>query len=356
MPDPVSNGCVRTLPAAWYTDGAVFAREQKEIFAGNWSVLARRDQLAKAGDHVCGQIGRWPVFVVRTEDGGVAGFHNVCRHRAGPLLAPGAGHCNLRYGVRCRYHGWRYDAAGRLLEAPGFDGRKGFDRAALGLFPIRVAEWNDIVFGCLDSDAPDLESWLGDVIAIAEEFPRASAMRFYHELVAEGEANWKAYGDNSAEGYHVPFVHSQLNQATRKIELEPHRNGKFVGFRIDYGPWGNHPPSRGYWIYKFPCLLLHFSEYDFNLEQVYPLGVDRVRLVHWFWRPDNDTPQSFYDDYAEGWRVTMAEDMGICAEAQRNLETGVYREGLLSPEREPGTIFFQALVREVMEPSLAGIV
>ncbi len=348
MAEGSASPCVRTLPAAWYADEALFAHEQDAIFAKHWSVLARLDQLAEPGDYGCGLIGRWPVFVVRGRDGTLNGFHNVCRHRAGPLFEPGSGRCNLRYGIRCRYHGWTYGTDGRLAEAPGFEPGSGFDPAQQGLFPIRVAEWNGIVFGCLDRDTPSLEAWLGDIPDIAAEFPPAKAMRFYREIAVEGEANWKAYGDNSVEGYHLPFVHSQLNQAVKGLVLEPHANGKFVGFRVDYGAWGNHPPSRGYWIYKFPSLLLHFSEYDFNLEQVYPLGVRKVRLVHWFWRPDNGAPQAFYDDYAEGWRTTMAEDMAICAEVQRSYDAGIYREGVLSREREPGTIFFQELVREAL--------
>jgi len=339
---------VETLPAASYSEDAVFEREQELIFAKNWSVLARTDQLVRPGDYVSGEIGRFPVFVLRDPDGGLRGFHNVCRHRAGSLVKAGTGRCNLAYGVRCRYHGWTYSVDGRLLEAPGFVTGAGFDPSARGLVPIRIESWHDIVFGCLDDEAPDLMSWLGDIPKIAEEFPIAAPLRFYREVVAEGDANWKAYGDNSAEGYHVPFVHTQLNQAVKACVLEPRENGKFVGFRIGYGPWGNHPASRGYWIYKFPCVLVHFSEYDFNVEQVYPLGPRRVRLVHWFWRPDDGAPQGWYDELAEGWRATMAEDMGVCAEVQRNLDAGIYRSGVLSLEREPGTIFFQSLVREAM--------
>jgi choline monooxygenase len=344
----VTDNFPQTLPASWYCGAAQFAREEKAIFARNWSVLARTDQLSKPGDYVAGQIARWPVFVIRAEDGTLRGFHNVCSHRAGPLFDPGAERCNLSYGVRCRYHGWTFDANGALLKAPGFETNGGFRPEDHGLFPVRVEQWNGLLFGCLDAEAPALLSWLGDIPAIADEFPKASEMRYYREVVAEGEANWKAYGDNSVEGYHVPFVHSQLNQATLKIELEPHENGKFVGFRIAYGPWGNHPQSRGYWIYKFPCLLLHFSEYDFNLEQVYPLSPGKVRLVHWFWRPDDATPQGDYDEFTEGWRKTMAEDMAICTVVQQNLEAGVYEHGVLSPEKEPGTIFFQKLLGEAL--------
>jgi choline monooxygenase len=329
----------------------VFEREHELIFSKNWSVLARLDQLTRPGNYVGGEIGRFPVFVLRGNDDRLHGFHNVCRHRGGALVKPGTGRCNLTYGVRCRYHGWAYGEDGHLVDTPGFVAGADFDPASRGLIPIRIDTWRDIVFGCVDDDAPGLLSWLGDIPTIAEQFPFKAPLRYYREIVTEGDVNWKAYGDNSAEGYHVPFVHSQLNQAVKRCVLETHENGKFVGFRIDYGPWGNLPASRGYWIYKFPCVLFHFSEYDFNVEQVYALDPRRVRLVHWFWRPDDDQPQDWYDEFAEGWRATMVEDMDICSETQRNLDVGVYKTGIMSPEREPGTIFFQKLVREAMAPA-----
>ena len=49
------------------------------------------------------------------------------------------------------------------------------------------------------------------------------------------------------------------------------------------------------------------------------------------------------------WRLTMDEDLAICAEVQRNLEAGMYETGRLSPEKEPGTIFYQSLAREALE-------
>ena len=43
------------------------------------------------------------------------GFHNVCRHRAGPLVTDPAGRCA---NLVCQYHGWSYDCDGALLAAP----------------------------------------------------------------------------------------------------------------------------------------------------------------------------------------------------------------------------------------------
>jgi len=52
------------------------------------------------------------------------------------------------------------------------------------------------------------------------------------------------------------------------------------------------------------------------------------------------------------------EDITICEQVQFNLLSGVYPGGLLSAQQEPGTIYFQQLVRDALsgfpEPEPAG--
>jgi hypothetical protein len=45
----------------------------------------------------------------------------------------------------------------------------------------------------------------------------------------------------------------------------------------------------------------------------------------------------------------MDEDVLICEAVQRNLAAGVYPGGRLSAAREPGTRYFQRLVREALD-------
>ena len=116
---------------------------------------AVRANFAKPGDYIADDIAGWPVFVIRAKDGTLRGFHNVCRHRAGPLVGEGAGHCNA---LRCKYHGWLYDTDGALRKAPGLELGKDIEAAEFGLHPVRVGVWNGLVFACLEPDAPDLEA------------------------------------------------------------------------------------------------------------------------------------------------------------------------------------------------------
>ena len=51
--------------------------------------------------------------------------------------------------LRCRYHGWTYDLAGRLRGTPEFDGVADFRREDNGLAPLAVAAWGPFVWANL---------------------------------------------------------------------------------------------------------------------------------------------------------------------------------------------------------------
>src|SRR5205823_3122992 len=98
-----------------------------------------------------------PLLVVRDGDGVLRAFFNVCRHRAAPLLSEP---CGTATKLRCPYHGWTYDLAGRLRGTPEFDGVADFRREDNGLVPVAVAEWGPLVFVNLDQPEQPLAEYL----------------------------------------------------------------------------------------------------------------------------------------------------------------------------------------------------
>ena len=86
-----------SVPAPFYTDAEVAAREAECIFARTWQVVGRREQLAKPGDFFTTELLEEPLLLVRGALGELRGFYNVCRHRAGP---PAEG-CGSRKLFRC---------------------------------------------------------------------------------------------------------------------------------------------------------------------------------------------------------------------------------------------------------------
>ena len=234
--------------------------------------------------------------------------------------------------------------------APGFefgDLMGQLKQAELGLLPIRVECWNGLVFACLDLDAPSLLDWLGDIKEISTRFPDIGSLEFQEMRENEGPTNWKTYSDNSAEGYHLSSVHPNLDQSlvSEKTDIRSYENGQFVGFDVTYqGPGGD---GEGFWIYKFPGLLLHFSQTGFNIERIIPIDATTTKMQRWFWFAVDVTDAERQSTMAFSNEI-MDEDLGICLTVQRNLEGGKYHTGFLSSAREPGTIFFQSCLRSAL--------
>ena len=124
-------------------------------------------------------------------------------------------------------------------------------------------------------------------------------------------------------------------------------------FDVSYAPTANEPTrsGKGYWIYKFPGLLLHFAEYAFNAETVVPLFPDRIQIKRWFWvDPDQAKIRCVdADDILRSANQVIDEDLDICERVFNNLRAGVYGPGVLSNLAEPGTAYFQTLVENALE-------
>ena len=337
------SGLIQTLPAHWYFDPEIFRLEKAQIFRKNWNYICPEESLAMPGEYVTDEIGGQSIVLVRLSDNEISGYLNLCRHRASPLCLEKQGDLDA---FTCPYHAWQYSLDGDLVSAPGFD--EALDKKNFSLYPIKVDIWNGLVFACIDHAVPVLLEWLGDIASIASDYPALTDLEFYSMRENHCPANWKNYSDNSAEGYHLGSIHLALSQSLvrTKTRIEAYPDGKFVGFSVSYRePDGGESP--GFWIYKFPGLLIHFSCSGFNVERVIPVDSVSAKMQRWFWFSAQVDCRARTETIAFSNQV-MDEDMGICARVQKNLEAGIYDRGVLSPEREPGTIFFQSCVRDAL--------
>lgn len=340
-----------TLPHRYYHDASTWDYECDHVFRRHWWLIGTESALANPGDYIALTLIRWPLVVVRDQAGQLRAFYNLCRHRAGPLVVDSSGHCR---DFVCRYHGWRYACSGELLKTPGFEHEALGECGQMGLLPVRVDRWNGMIFVCLDESAADLEAWLGDILPIAQRFDAIASMQFDGEVSKPAVCNWKTYGDNSCEGYHVGMVHRALGSSMQResVNIGNYDNGQFVGFDVSYhGGDDDSRAGQGFWIYKFPGLLLHFADFAFNAESVFPMAANSIELRRWFWSNREKAATHGIDTASirPNSEKVMDEDVDICEKVQKNLACGVYPGGLLSPRQEPGTIYFQQLVRAALD-------
>jgi len=293
------------LPARAF--GAEFYRlEQEQLFPHAWCAVGVGSQIPQAGDAMPVDLAGWPLVLVRQRDGSVAAFHNVCRHRGMRLLNEP---CQGRSTLRCPWHSWTYDLAGRLVATPDLGGDRvktaeGFDNAELGLRAVRLAQWHDYLFVNIDGKAPAFADYIRP---FEESFAGydLSVMRFASRWEGAYPSNWKIAIEGAIEDYHLPWGHPELMQGVAV------RNGRVdvgegcfaaISGRFEY-PAGQGPkvarlmaamprmpitapaePERYFIINLFPVGLMALRADTVMLGMMTPDGPDRTRLVfnHYF--------------------------------------------------------------------------
>lgn len=198
-----------SLPAHWYTDPAITAREIEKVFRKSWNYIGPAKELANPGDYITGYAGQVPVVVIRNE-AGLAGFVNVCRHRRHEVMK-GRGNSKM---MQCGYHAWTYDLTGCLKGAPRSAAEPNFRLEDYPLLPLRAEALGPFVFVNLDSHAKSLASYFGDLLnIIAGSGIHVESLELYSRDAWTAEANWKTMLENYLECYHCAVAHPGFSAA-----------------------------------------------------------------------------------------------------------------------------------------------
>ncbi|KAJ4989327.1 Rieske domain-containing protein [Stagonosporopsis vannaccii] len=106
------------LPASWFSSQEMYEFERRAIFSKRWLIISHKSRLSQTGDWIRYSFASYDIIITRDRTGAINAFHNVCRHRAYPVIEKeGAGNNKI---LACRYHGWSYGLNGKLAKAPGY--------------------------------------------------------------------------------------------------------------------------------------------------------------------------------------------------------------------------------------------
>ena len=337
-----------TLPAAWYTEEAIFRAERAALFKLNWQVVGRTGQLSKPGDYITAHVAGEPIVVIVGDDGSLGAFFNVCRHHAAEV-AHGEG-CVER--LTCPYHGWTYGRDGGLLKAPRLGPARDFKREAFGLVRMPVETWGPFVLVQPHvSDAPVRMS-----MGIRHpELTKALDETGWERLTFVGRrqygvaCNWKVFVDNYLDGgYHVEGLHPALadqldlssyqthmydhsvNQTCRSRRQEPSSEAASdrLGSDTIYG-----------WFY--PNLMLNRYGPFLDANIVVPLSPNRTEVIFdYFCDPGTAEDDAFIQESLAASDQVQQEDIHICESVQRGLESSSYDTGRYAPHLEMGAYAF----------------
>ena len=215
-----------------YTSHERAAREREVLFRHHPIVVGFSSQIPNAGDFLTEDLAPVPLLVVRTADGSLRAFVNICRHR-GARLADGCGSGVSRFS--CPYHAWTYDTEGRLIAIPDEYGFEGIDRVATSLVALPVAEEHGLIWAALTPGGPiDIDKMLAGLGEDIESYG-IGAMKHQETRIVRRRMNWKLVSDTFWEAYHIKVLHAKnvgpLFVKNLAIFDAFGRNHRYVGVR-----------------------------------------------------------------------------------------------------------------------------
>jgi phenylpropionate dioxygenase-like ring-hydroxylating dioxygenase large terminal subunit len=233
-------------------DPAFFEAEREAIFKRTWLNVGRVERLPRTGSYFTKELPSagpgMSVIVVKTKDGSVKAFHNVCRHRGNKLVWNDYPHEETSGTCRqftCKYHAWRYSLDGDLTFIQQEDEFFNVDKSDYGLVSVRCEVWEGFIFVNLDANAQPLTEYLGSLGKGIEGYPFHEMTEVY-SYKAEVGSNWKLFIDAFAEFYHAPVLHQKQYTPEEAAKIQRH------GFEALYyelaGPhavistWGGQSP------------------------------------------------------------------------------------------------------------------
>ena len=342
-----------TLQAAWYRDESIYAIERAGIFRHFWQYIGPSGLTKEAGSFLTTAIDGLQLVVVRGHDGVLRGFHNICRHRGGPIAKPPQDGHSLHFGktklLTCQYHGWSYALDGNLAAASHMQEAEDFAPKDCRLPQVAVKEWYGFIFVNLDLAAAPFTDHVAGIAETVERDMKFTE-RFFKRFEYDVDANWKIYCDNYLEGYHVPFLHPEL---TDVLEFQKYTTTVFDHYSLQSSPiegadnaYSTAGPVHYYFV--TPNIMLNILPGRIQVNSVIPISVNKTRVIFDYYFDDTSNLKKIGKDI-EFSELVQAQDADMCAYIQKSMESGSYESGRIAPQQEVAVHHFQNFVRSTIK-------
>ena len=334
-----------TLSSEFYTGEEYFRASKNKIFARSWQIVGRADEIDNLKPFTILEnfLDEPVLFAKSGED--LNCLSNVCTHR-GKVLVESACKAN---GIRCGYHGRRFDLNGRFLSMPEFEKVENFPSEKDDLTKVPFDMLGRFLFASINP-AGSFEEFFAPVRERLTwldwetlKFSPANSRDYFVN------AHWALYCENYLEGFHIPFVHQGLNEA---IDYGSYTTEtfRFASLQTGFAKRGAdafHFNSKiaALYFFVFPNLMLNFYPWGLSVNVVKPLQTDLTQVSYLTFIADESKLSKGAG--ADLSRVEF-EDQAVVESVQKGIRSRFYERGRYSPEREKGTHHFHRLIAEFM--------
>lgn len=347
----------QTLPATFYTDATIFAREQERIFKQSWHYVALLEQLTKPGDFVTCRPQGVPVVVLRDQENQLRAYVNVCGHRGAEIVLE---ECGNRKTLQCHYHAWTWGLDGELRSAPRSNQQECFNKNDFPLKTLQVETFGPFVFVNTSANPIAFQTLLGNLPQLIQDAGcNLQTLKRFGRRTYEIDANWKVVVENYLECYHCAVAHPGF---TNLIDLDRYVVKPYDYYSVQSGPLKNsakNPKEGNYdgrggmedgiYNYLWPNFMVNAYPGDGNCSTnlIIPISPNKTLAIYEFFYTDHfDAKQA--EILTELIHQVQVEDVVICESVQRGLQSGFYDQGRLMLSHENGIQHFQQLVHRAL--------
>ncbi len=346
-----------TLPATFYKDPQVFEALKEKVFYRSWQWVGDLDQLTLARQVqpfvlLDGYLTE-PMLLSRDEDEAIHCLSNVCTHRGNYVVNNPGSYRKLI----CEYHGRKFGLDGTYESMPEFDGVQNFPRPCDSLHKFPVETWGPLIFANLGSDLD-----LSDTIKQMNEYVGFLPMdEFIYSAPKSKDylvnGHWALYCDNYLEGFHIPFVHKDLNAVLDYGSYETILGDQF-NLQVGYAEGAEHifdlPEGHihygkrvaAYYFWLFPNMMFNFYPWGLSLNVVRPLTMNQTKVSFLTFIYDES---QWNDGSAALLDKVEREDEFVVEGVHKGLQSKYYKAGRFSPTREEGVHQFHRLLAQHLQ-------
>jgi phenylpropionate dioxygenase-like ring-hydroxylating dioxygenase large terminal subunit len=342
----------KTLPASFYKDKTVFEALKKQVFLSSWQWVGD-ENLVKLPQTVHpfvlleGYLTE-PMLLVREKKGEINCLSNVCTHR-GNIVVLNSGKTKK---LTCAYHGRRFNLNGTFEYMPEFKEVEDFPKPCDNLHPFPLRKWGALLFAGLNPSF--------DFQQVIDKMNERVGFLPLHEFLLDTtlskdflvQAHWALYCDNYLEGFHIPFVHEDLNKVldfkSYKTEVYKYCNLQIGSTddatevfdlpknHIDYG---TNVAAYYYWV--FPNMMFNFYPWGLSINIVKPIDVNSTKVSFISYVYD---PSKLDKGAGSALDKVQREDEVVVENVQKGVRSSFYKAGRFSPTREQGVHHFHSLL------------
>ena len=341
----------KTIPSKFYHSRKVFSR-LKELFNKSWQLVGNTDLLES--NNVCPDIlleGLLNEPYILTKKGKeIRCLSNVCTHR-GNIVCEEA--CKTKNLV-CGYHGRQFKIDGEMKFMPEFENVKDFPGEGDNLPEIEMEMWRNMIF-IINDKRCDLSEVTGPMVERMDwvplnEFKYKPGLSRSYEI----KANWALYCDNYLEGFHIPYVHKDLN---KELEYDEYYTEGMdntvlqigiakddeVTFDLpdDHQDYGKNVAA--YYFFLFPNMMFNFYPWGLSVNIVKPITPTKTKIQYltYVWKEE-----LMEKGAGSNLDKVELEDEEIVEAVQKGVKSRAYDRGRYSPKREIGVHHFHLLLQK----------